>query len=110
MAKFHGIIGFVDMVETAKDVYEEVASEKEFSGDILQSNNRWVSVATLNDNLAINNRIKIVANPYINKHFPSIRYVRWKGANWKVTSVDDSKYPDIILNLGEVYNGKTAET
>lgn len=110
MAKFHGIVGFVDYVETAPDVFMEVASEKEYSGDFKRKNNRFVSTTTLNDNLVINNQIEIIATPYINQHFPSIRYVRWKGTNWKVTSVDDSNYPRIVLNLGEVYNGITPET
>lgn len=109
MAKFHGKVGFVDYVETAPDVWQEVASEKEYSGDIKRKNNRFVSATTLNDNLAINNQIEILADPYINQHFPSIRYVNWNGCNWKVTSVED-QFPRLILNLGEVYNGTTLET
>lgn len=104
MAKFHGIIGFVDYVETSPDVIKEVASEYECSGDILRKNNRFVAGQSINDNLVINNQISIIANPYINQHFPSIRYVIWKGAKWKVTSVED-KFPRFILTLGDVYNG-----
>lgn len=107
MAKFHGIVGFVDYVETAPDVYKEVASEKEYSGEFKRKNNRFVSTTTLNDNLTINSQIEIIASPELNQHFPSIRYVRWKGTNWKVTSVDDTNYPRIVLNLGEVYDGIT---
>ena len=109
MAKFHGIVGFVDYVETAPDVWKEVASEKEYSGDIKRKNNRYVSTTTLNDNLAINNQIEIIADPYINQHFPSIRYVNWNGCNWKVSSVED-QFPRLILNLGEVYDGITPKT
>ena len=106
MAKFHGIVGFVDYVETKPDVYKEVTTEREYSGDLKRKNNRYVSTSTLNDNLAINNQIEIIADPYINQHFPSIRYVHWKGADWKVTSVDDSTPPKIVLTLGDVYNGQ----
>ena len=109
MAKFHGMIGFVDYVETAPDVWEEVASEREYSGDIKRKNVRVVSTTTLNDNFALNNQIEIIADPYINQHFPSIRYVNWNGCNWKVTSVED-QFPRLILYLGEVYNGRTLET
>lgn len=104
MAKFHGMVGFVDYVETAPDVSKEVASEREYSGDVLRINNRYVASQHLNDNLVINNQISIIADPYINQHFPSIRYVTWKGAKWKVTSVED-KFPRLILTLGDVYNG-----
>lgn len=107
MAKFHGNIGFVDFEETAPGVYKEVAIERPYSGDILRKNNRFVAQQqSINDNLVINNQISITADPYINSHFPSIRYVVWKGASWKVTSVDDSNPPKMILTLGEVYNGQ----
>lgn len=109
MAKYHGMIGFVDYVETAPDVWEEVASEREYSGDVKRKINVNVPTTTLNDNLKLNNQIEIIADPYINQHFPSIRYVSWMGCNWKVSSVED-RFPRLILNLGEVYNGPTPKT
>ena len=108
MAKFYGKVGFIDFEETAPDVYKEVASERSYSGDILKKSNHFVEQTTLNDNLVLNLQIKIIADPYINSHFPSIKYVVYKGAAWKVTSTDDSNYPDVILTLGGLYNGKQA--
>ena len=111
MSKFHGIIGFVDYVETAPDVYQEVTSERTYSGDIKRKINRYVSMATsINDSIALNNQIEIIADPYINQHFPSIRYVVWKDAKWKVTSVDDSNPPKLILTLGDIYNGQQTKS
>ena len=107
MAKFHGIVGFVDYEEGSPGVYKEMSTEREYSGDILRKSNRSVALSTtINDNIVINNQISIVADPYINQHFPSIKYVIWKGNKWKVTSVDDSNPPRLILTLGEVYNGQ----
>lgn len=108
MAKFHGIVGFAIYEEKAPDVFKEVTVERQYSGDVLRKNNRYVAGQSINDNLVINNQISIIADPFINQHFPSIRYVNWKGANWKVTSADDSNPPRIILTLGDVYNGKQA--
>ena len=111
MSKFHGIIGFVDYVEATPDVYQEVTTERVYSGDIKRKINRYVSMATsINDNIALNNQIEIIADPYINQHFPSIRYVVWKGAKWKVTSVDDSNPPKLILTLGDIYNGQQTKS
>ena len=31
------------------------------------------------------------------------------GDKWKVTSLDVSKYPRVIMDIGEVYNGVNAE-
>lgn len=107
MSKFHGIIGFVNYEETAPDVHMEVAVERPYSGDILRKINRSVSMQqSINDNIVLNNQISIIADPYINQHFPSIKYVVWKGAKWKVISVDDSNPPKLILTLGDIYNGQ----
>lgn len=110
MAKFYGKVGFVELVETARSVYDEIPSEKTYSGDVTRNNNRSVeTIASVNDNIVFNTQIEIIADPYINSHFPSIKYVKWQGACWKVTSVDNLKYPRIILTLGDIYDGKQVE-
>lgn len=107
--KFHGKIGFVESTEIRPDVWKEIPSEIEKSGDVIRKSNRIVDNATISDNIVINNQISIIADPYINQHFPSIRYVKWNGGYWRVTSVDQSNYPRLILSLGEVYNGPKVE-
>ena len=106
MAKFYGIVGFVEYAESVPGVYKETVTEREYSGDLKRKINRYASVATsINDNIALNNQIEILADPYINQHFPSIRYVTWNGCKWKVSSVEH-QFPRLILTLGEVYNGQ----
>lgn len=106
MAKFHGKVGFVETLETKRSVYEEVPTEREYSGDVTKNYNRSSSTDTINDNIVYSTQIEIIADPYINSHYPSIRYVKWQGATWKVTSVDPLKFPRMILTLGDIYNGK----
>ena len=106
MSKFHGNVGFVDYEEIRPGVYGEVTVERQYSGDVLRKSNRSVAGQSINDNVVINNQISLIADPYLNQHFPSIKYIEWKGANWKVTNVDDSNPPRMILTLGEVYNGQ----
>lgn len=105
MSKFHGAVGFINVEEVSPGVWKEITSERNYSGEILSNNNRFVGAMTqsLYDNLAISNQISIIADPYMNEHFPSIKYVEFKGAKWRVTNVDASKYPRFILSLGEVY-------
>ncbi len=111
MAKFYGQIGVADYVEDGLDIYRETIVEHPMSGDIIHKSNRFVAgQSTINDNLTINMQISIIADPYLNEHFPSIRYVTWKGAKWKVTSVDTSNYPRLILTLGDVENGQQTES
>lgn len=109
MAKFYGVVGYVDTQETAPGVYTEVATERKYYGDVLKNLKRYVSSEYLNDNLTVSNSISIMADAYAYDNFFAIRYVKWMGANWKVTDVEVQR-PRLILSLGEVYNGKTPES
>jgi len=57
--------------------------------------------------ISVSNSISILADEYAIKHFFKIKYVRWEGVPWSVTSVE-VRAPRLILSLGSVYNGPTA--
>lgn len=103
MPKFHGKIGFEETVETVPSVYVERMTERTYYGDILRNMRRLEGGSQMNDNVRISNTISIVADPYANAHFHSIRYVIWSGVKWKVESVDASTPPRLSLELGSVY-------
>lgn len=103
MAKFYGVIGFAETVETKPDVWEEQLTERPYYGDLLQNTSRFQATEHLNDDLTIANRVSIVADPFANQNFHLMRYVEFMGAKWKITNVD-VQYPRIILTIGGVYN------
>ena len=49
MAKFYGVVGYVESVETAPGVYTEIATERKYYGDILKNVKKYVSKRQLND-------------------------------------------------------------
>lgn len=104
MAKFYGAIGFAESLETSPGIWEEKETERFYSGDLIRNSRRLQSGDQLNDSITISNEISIVADPYANNHFHSIRYVKLMGIAWKVTNVD-VQYPRLILSLGGEYNG-----
>ena len=105
MAKFYGMVGYAVDTEVKPDVWKPVISERPYSGDVLQNSRRLENGESTNDNIAVNNKISIVADPFAYQHFFAIRYVTWMGARWKVTHVD-VKSPRLILTIGGVYNWK----
>ena len=107
MAKFRGVIGLVEDVETAPDVYEQRAIEKKYRGDFVRNSRRWDKTEYLNDDLTINNEISIVADSYLYKHIYAMRYVKFDGAAWKISAITIQR-PRIILIIGGIYNGPTA--
>lgn len=106
MAKFFGVIGFSDTVETSPGVWEEKLIEKEYFGDITRNTRRWENGEHLNDTLTINNTISVLLDSYIRDRFFAIRYVKWMGSCWKVTNVEIAR-PRLILTIGGLYNGDT---
>jgi hypothetical protein len=63
--------------------------------------------AHLNDDISITNEISIISDPYANKNFHSMRYVKFMGTAWKVNSIE-VQYPRLILSLGgEFYAQQT---
>lgn len=105
MAKFYGAIGYAVTEETKPGVWEEKITERIYYGDLFRNTRRLQSTERLNDNINIANEISIVADPFANENFHSMRYVEFMGAKWKITNVE-VQYPRLILSVGGVYNGE----
>lgn len=107
--KYYGTIGFwEDDIEVRPGVTKSGIVEKPYAGDVLENRQRWANSDHQNENLTLNIRLSIIADLYLNNHLSSIKYVNYMGDKWKVTSLDVSKYPRVIMDIGEVYNGVNA--
>src|SRR4249919_1749225 len=108
MARFNGEVGYGIFVETPSDsgVWESVITEEPYFGDVIRNTRKMEAGDGVNPNLSVNNSISIIADEYAIQHFFEIKYVRWEGVLWSVTSVE-VKAPRLILSLGSVYNGPT---
>lgn len=106
MAKFCGAVGFaIDTDEDAPGVWITKIKEKPYRGDVVRNHYRWQAEEKLNDDFTMSNTISIVADAFSYDHLAFIKYVKWMGSRWKVTSVEVQR-PRIILTLGGVYNGE----
>ena len=103
MAKFYGSIGYAELVEVNPGIWEEKITERKYYGDLIRNTRRLQTSDKLNDDINISNEISIVADPYANQNFHSMRYVEFMGAKWKITNVE-VLYPRLILTIGGVYN------
>lgn len=103
MTKFYGEIGYVETIETEPGVWVENIIKRNYYGDLIRNTRSLVSSGNVNDNINISNEISILADPYANEHFHSMRYVEFMGAKWKITNVE-VKYPRLILTIGGLYN------
>lgn len=108
MARFYDKVGYGVSVENpvGSGIWVDSIVEISYFGDVLRNTRKLQSGEVLNDNISVNNSISVVADQYAIEHFFNIRYVRWAGVLWTVTSVEVQS-PRLILNLGSVYNGPT---
>lgn len=103
MAKWCGQIGFAETKETSPGIWEEDIIERKYRGDLIRNSRRLQSSDKVNDNINISNQISIVADPYANENFYSMRYACFRGTKWKITDIE-VQYPRLLLTLGGVYN------
>lgn len=107
MARFYGLVGYGIQEEIRPGVWEPVITERPYFGDVMQFIRKLETGEYLNDNINVNNKISIVADPFAYQNFHSMLYVKWMGAKWKVTNVE-VQHPRLILTIGGVYSGTTA--
>ena len=107
MAKWYGVIGYGETVETVPGVHVEQITERRYYGDVNRNSRRLQSSDQLNDDVNVSNEISIVADPYANQNFHAMRYIEFMGTKWKITNIE-VRYPRLILTVGGVYNGEQA--
>lgn len=107
MAKFHGVVGYGVSTEKAAGVWEDVITERTYSGDVIRNTRRLQEGEQFNPNLTVNNSISVVADAYALEHFFAMRYISWAGTLWTVSDVEVQS-PRLLLRLGGVYNGPVA--
>jgi len=109
MARFYGEVGYGKSVESTTDdgVWTEDIDEVCYFGDIIRNARNLNYSQSVNGELTVANSISIVADQRAIDDFLNIKYVRWGGVYWIVTTVEVQS-PRLILNLGGVYNGPTA--
>lgn len=109
MAKFYDAVGYGETIESPADsgIWVDQITEVKYYGDVIRNTRRLEEGESLNNDISVGNSISIVADQYAIEHFTLIKYVRWAGVLWTVTSVE-VRSPRLILSLGSVYNGPTA--
>jgi hypothetical protein len=105
--KFHGAVGYATDEETSPGVWQEIITERSYFGDVNRAARRLETpLLTLNQNVALENSISIVADAFALNNFETMRYVTWNGKRWIITSVEIER-PRLVLTIGGLWNGDT---
>ena len=103
MSRWYGKIGFIVQEETSPGIWNEVAVEKNYYGDIYNRSRKWQQNQELIDDITITNEITITTDPYIIENLTNIKYVVIMGIKWKVNNITLNA-PRLTLSLGGIYN------
>lgn len=104
MAKYAGLVGYVTQKETVPGVWASVTIEKKMRGDVIGLSNSFKQEDNVNDDVTLNKRISVVANPYAYANFTSLKYITYLGVKWRVTGIEVQR-PRLILSVGGIWNG-----
>ena len=105
--KWAGKLGFCESVETEPSVWEDVVTERQAYGDVLQAGRRFDLGDKVNGDVTVTNRLSILADPWTRDHIFCLKYATFCGTAWVVSNAE-VQYPRIILTLGGVYHGANA--
>lgn len=103
MAKWHGVIGFVQSVQTTPGVWTSKVTERSYYGET-QTTYKNSPSDTVIDDINIANEFSIVADQFAYDNFNAMRYVEFMGVKWKISTVKVLR-PRLILTTGGEYNG-----
>ena len=108
MSRFHGILGFSTTQEVEPGVYEDVVTEKTYSGYLLKNYRQNENSGNVIENVNISNEISVTLDPNLFENMRTLKYVKFLmpalGGYWKVKSAE-LQYPNVHISVGGVYNG-----
>ena len=104
--KYSGKIGFAEKVETSPGVWEDVITERDYLGDLIQRTERLDQEGSLIPSYRTTTSISVLSDGVLKERYSDIRYVIFRQIRWAVSSVIH-KYPRLEMYLAEEYNGPT---
>lgn len=81
--------------------------EHEYYGDIISDRRKRQNFGEINDTLNLADAVSILADPFAYDNCSRIVYVEIMGTRWKVTEIDPSQRPRLILTVGGEWYGDT---
>lgn len=105
--RYSGEVGYVkDQVETQPGIWEPFIQKVVMKGYAESVTSRNSFDDKVNDDISTSHRLRVIGDKFAFSNFMYIRFAEFMGEYWEVNSVQIMR-PNIILNLGGLYNGQT---
>lgn len=104
MAKYSGLVGYGDQVETAPGVWETITESRMMKGDLIRQNADIRDSAKVNDDITLNHRVSLIGDAYAFDSYFNMKWIQIHGRRWKISSVEVQR-PRLIVEIGGLWNG-----
>lgn len=110
--RFYGPVGYgVSREEPAGGgVWKKTIREVKLRGEVVRNTRRLDDSDKVNNNVSVGTTISVVAHESLHGDLFAALYILWKGIYWVIEDVQVlPDQPRLLMRLGGVYDGKTAE-
>lgn len=104
MAKYAGLVGYGEQVETAPGVWESAIKEHMMKGDLIRQNANIRDSGKVNDDITLNHRVSLFADAYAFDNYFNMKWIQIDGHKWKVSSIEVQR-PRLLVDIGGLWNG-----
>lgn len=102
--RYSGKFGFAESTETAPGVMEDVITERDYIGDVVQR----TETLSVNDSVLPQYRtttsVSVLSDGVLAETYKNLRYISYMGSNWSVSSAV-FQFPRLVVYIGDIYNG-----
>jgi hypothetical protein len=99
-----GKLGFGRNVQTAPGVWDDVITERDYVGDVIQRTEVLAQSDTVLPQYRTTTSISVLSGGVDKQNYSDLRYVTYAGVHWKIASAV-LQWPRVVIYIGEEYRG-----
>lgn len=104
MAKYSGLVGYGEEVETVPGVWETSIKERMMKGDLIRQNANIRESGKVNNDVTLSHRVSLLGDAYAFDNYFNMKYIQIDGRNWEVSSIEVQR-PRLLVDIGGLWNG-----
>ncbi len=102
--RYSGKFGYAVTTEIAPGVWEDVITEIDKLGDVVQSTETFALADSVLPQYRTTTSVSVLSDGVLKENYTDLRYVTYAGQRWTIGSIVVQP-PRLIIYIGEVYNG-----
>lgn len=106
--RYSGKIGYASQSEVSPGVWEDTISEIAKLGKVEQRTEALSSQGSVLPEYRTTTSVSVLCDGVLKENYENLRYISYMGKNWAIASAV-MQWPQLVIYIGEVYNGPTAE-